>query len=268
MKTRLLPLLLLTGCSDSAIANPSGSSGTSGSVGSALSSSTDPRGASSSSGKAVDTSSSGGSSSTGEMLEGPGCGAPVDCDRRMIAGDVLVRSADDLDAIAGAQEITGTLEIAETDLVCLDAVACLRVVGGDVRILGNPALLSTAGLANVQALGTSDLDNARGSVVVSENRALEELRGFDNLPVIEGSLTIWGNEALQEITGFAELRGLGLLSITNHPSLEALTGLHGLEELWTCNVNLNPSLCVSEVFEVCGDVDPPQGVTNNNDDGC
>lgn len=275
MKTRLslLLLLLLAGCADSPIADPSGSSGTSGSVGSTsatpASASSDPIPASSSSGEAADTSSSSGSSSTGEMFEGPGCGATVDCDRGIIPGDVLLRSAEDLDALAGVEEIEGTLEIAESDLVCLDALACLRVVGGDVRILGNPALRSTAGLAGIEALGTSDYDNARGSIVVSENHALEELRGFDSLEEIQSSLTLWRNEALRELNGFAGLRGLNRLSITNHASLEALSGLHGIEELGTCNVNLNPALCISEVFEVCGDVDkPPQGVTNNNDDGC
>jgi len=203
------------------------------------------------------------------VFDGPGCGAVVQCDGRSIPGDVRVRSAEDLSTLAGAQSIEGTLEIAESDLECLDALACLRFVGGDVRIQGNPSLRSTAGLANIEELGTNNLSNAPGSVIVSENPALEELDGFNELESINRSVTLWRNEALREITGFTGLRGLSQLSITNNASLEGLPGLHTLEQIYTCNVNQNPSLCISEVFEVCGDLEnTPGGVTNNNDDEC
>ena len=171
--------------------------------------------------------------------------------------------------LEGVTEIVGTLEIAESDLECLDSLSCLRVVAGDVRILGNPALQSTAGLANVEDLGSGDFNNASGSVVVSQNEQLEILEGFDDLRRIEGGITIWQNPALREVVAFQGLRRLELLSVASNPTLESLHGLHELGRLEDCNVNQNETLCISEVFEVCGDVDPPaDGVTNGNDDGC
>jgi len=50
---------------------------------------------------------------------------------------------------------------------------------------------------------------------------------------------------------------------------ESLSGLHDLVQVRECNVNNNAALCISDVFEVCGDIEePPEGITNNNDDGC
>ncbi|MCR9163920.1 MAG: hypothetical protein ACE37F_22285 [Nannocystaceae bacterium] len=271
MRAWWLPLVLLAGCGDSAVAEaPSGTTEASDTAsGPASTTSSDPQGTSSSSGDAMDTSSSGGGSSTGQPLEGPGCDATVQCDGAVVEGDVRVASAGELDALAGVVEIEGTLEIAASELVCLDTLACLRVVGGDVRISNNPSLRSTAGLGLVETIGTGRFNPPRGSVIVADNPALEELAGFDGLRRIRYGLTLWRNDALRDVTGFDGLRRLGQLSVTHHASLEALSGLHDLEELSTCNVNLNPSLCISEVFEVCGDVQGDvQGVTNNNDDGC
>ena len=76
-------------------------------------------------------------------------------------------------------------------------------------------------------------------------------------------------DALREVAAFAGLRRLLLLSIAVNPALESLSGLHALEQLERCNVNSNATLCISEVFEVCGDLEvPPAGLTDNNDDGC
>ena len=260
-----LPFLLL-GCTDSVVAAdppPSTSSG---------SAETSAGTSSSSSSEATSSSSSGAdasSSSSGELLDGPGCGIVPTCEERTVVGNVGVRSIEDLAQLQGASEITGTLEVADSDLECLDALACLRIVGGDVRVLGNPALRSTAGLGSVEELGASDLNTARGSVVLSGNDTLEVLEGFEALDRVRGGITLWQNASLREVAAFGGLRRLELLSINGNPVLESLSGLHDLEQLEDCNVNGNPDLCLSEIFEVCGDVDPPAGgVTANNDDEC
>ena len=225
-----------------------------------------------SSGAAASSSSSSGaeSSSTGDVLEGLGCGVTPTCTEQIVEGNVGVSSLEDLEALAGVADIAGDLQIASSDLVCLDALACLRRVAGEIRILENPDLRSTAGLSGVEDLG---YDAALGSggrgLVVAENASLEALEGFDGLVSVQHGLLVWDNPSLQRISGLTSIRGTPLLSITNNPALESLEGLHGLVELYDCNVNRNPSLCISEVFEVCGDIDPaPEGVTNGNDDGC
>lgn len=265
-------LLLMLGCTDAAVpVSPSSSTGmestsaTESSASGAMSSS----GATASSSSSSEGGSPSSSSSAGETLDGPGCGVVPTCERRSISGNVRVSSVDDLSALEGAHELVGTLEIADSDLECLDALACLRIVGGDVRILGNDALRSTAGLRSIEALGTADFDNAAGSVVVSGNEALEVFEGFDGVRRIDGGVTVWQNPALREVAAFAGLRRLLLLSIAVNPALESLSGLHALEQLERCNVNSNATLCISEVFEVCGDLEvPPAGLTDNNDDGC
>ncbi|MEM6291503.1 MAG: hypothetical protein AAGA54_09570 [Myxococcota bacterium] len=216
------------------------------------------------------TSSGGDSSSTGEALEGPGCGIVPTCTDEVLDRNVGVASLEDLEAIAGVTDIAGDLQVASPDLVCLDVLACLRRVGGEVRILENEALRSTAGLAAVDEVGYAGMNGSsdRG-VVVANNPVLQTLEGFDALVAINDGLVIWDNPALEQVTGFGSLKGLQLLSVANNPILESLQGLQGLLELHDCNVNQNASLCISEVFEVCGDVDPvPDGVTNGNDDGC
>lgn len=268
MKRGSFIALLLFGCTGPAVATDPSSSSTEGSTGSSdatTSPSSDATSASSSSSAGAETSSS----STGEVLDGPGCGVVPECTEGSIVGNVRVRSIDDVAALEGVQEILGTLEIANSDLKCLDALACLRIVGGDVRIQGNGALRSTAGLANVEEVGTLDVPHASGSVVLADNEVLERFEGFDGVRRIPKGATLWQNPALREVAAFAAVRRLEELSINDNPALESLSGLHDLERLGRCNVNRNPSLCISEVFEVCGDLEEtPDGVTDNNDDGC
>ncbi len=273
MRRALLSAALLTGCGPAV-----GSEGpTEGSTSASAHASTgDSSVGPSTSTMSVETSSTSSSStedvssSTGEVLEGPGCGIVPTCTEQVLERNVGVESLEDLEALAGVTDIEGDLQIASPDLVCLDALACLRRVGGEVRILENAGLRSTAGLAAVEELGYAGSNNSNDrGLVVANNPALETLEGFDGVIGINDGLVIWDNSALQSVTGFASLGGISLLSIVNNPSLESLEGLHGLQVLNECNVNQNATLCISEVFEVCGDIDPPpDGVTNGNDDAC
>lgn len=273
MKPRsLLPFLFAYGCLGPAIDDPASTSSSTSSDEASTSTTELGSSGSSSSGSADSSSTSSAdssSSSTGDVLDGPGCNVTPTCEERSFEGSIRVRSVDDLAMLEGVAEIVGTLEIAESDVECLDALGCLRVVAGDVRILDNASLRSTAGLAAIEDIGSGDFGNASGSVVVSQNDQLEVLEGFDDVRRIDGGITVWQNPALREVLAFGSLRRLELLSLNSNPALESLVGLHALERLEDCNVNQNATLCISEVFEVCGDVDPPaDGVTNGNDDGC
>lgn len=273
MKTRLLlPFAFTYGCLGPTIDDPASTSSSTSSDEASTSTSELGSSGSSSSGAADSSSSSSAdasSSSTGEVLDGLGCNVTPTCEERSFEGSIRVSSVEDLAMLEGVTEIVGTLEIAESDLECIDALGCLRVVAGDVRILGNASLRSTTGLAAVEDIGSGNFGSASGSVVVSQNDQLDVLEGFDDLRRIDGGITVWQNPTLREVLAFQSLRRLQLLSLNSNPELESLVGLHTLERLEDCNVNQNATLCISEVFEVCGDVDPPaDGVTNGNDDGC
>ncbi|MEM6291500.1 MAG: hypothetical protein AAGA54_09555 [Myxococcota bacterium] len=215
----------------------------------------------------AESSSTDGSSSTGAAFEGPGCGIVPTCREELVDRNVGISSLEDLEALAGVTEIGGHLQIASADLVCLDALACLRRVGGEVRILENEQLLSTAGLAAVEEVA-DDVEDSSG-ILVSNNAALETLAGFDRLDAKYEHLVVWDNPALKRITAFSSVNEMGEVVIMNNPALESLEGLHRLDELFRCNINRNPTLCISEVFDVCGDAEPVgSGATHGNDEGC
>ena len=266
--TRLLLLAAscAAGCGPTVVAQSSGQGSTSGAPADASSGTSSSSSSDGSSSSSSSDSTGGDASSTGESLEGPGCGIVPTCREQMIEGSVGITSLEDLEGFAGVTALTGDLEIAAQDLVCLDALACLRDVGGEVRILDNEALRSTAGLASIETVGTVGF---RRSVVVGNNDVLETLEGFDALVSIFDALIIADNPVLRRIEGLSAVRGIGVLSISNNPALESLAGLHDVEQIQVCNVNLNPDLCISDVFEVCGDAeDLVDGVTNGNDEAC
>ena len=211
-------------------------------------------GGSSSSSSSTSTSSSGDESSTGEpQFEGPGCGEPSVCDRGTFDGHVRIESAEDLAAVAGFTEVTGILEIMNSQhLVCLDALACLEVVGRDVRIQDNAALRSTEGLSALREIGEAPGGGGdwSGDIVIAHNAVLERLAGFSVQEVFR-QVVISENPSLRTVSGFRELRDVPSLWVTHNPSLESVVGLRGIEEVYGCYVSFNESLCSTEVLEVC-----------------
>lgn len=205
------------------------------------------------------------SSSTGgaEPLIGPGCEEPVPCTGDPIEGSVRVATASDLDQLRGVATVTGHLEISTSDLVCLDALACLTEVGATVRIQDNAELRSTAGMSGLSSVGEA-MRYGRG-LIITDNPQLEVLEGFP-IEVFDGSVLLWRNESLRASEAFDELRVLDSLSVQDNPALESLTALHGLGSLEHCNVSRNGSLCASEIYAVCQNAQ--EGEVVLNDDSC
>lgn len=241
-------------------------------------SSTSSSSAEGSSGSSTSGDSSGfvGSSSTGEVLDGPGCEAPPPCDRGVFEGPLRIESSTQISDIAGYSEILGGLEVIGSDLECLDFLGCLEDVGRDVRIFGNEDLRSTDGLSELRQLGVLTAGGAgsddEGTLIISENASLETLGGFTQLKRAPESLVVTNNESLRSITAFASLEVVMTdLVVGFNPELESLLGLHGLLALGEeCQITNNGALCVSEAFEVCGDLEqgPDGGNTQNNRDDC
>lgn len=191
------------------------------------------------------------SSSSGDPgLEGPGCGVTPTCDRGMFDGHAKIESVDDLQRLAGYSEVRGHLEVsASTDIVCLDALACLEEIGRDLRVQENAALRSTEGLRNLRRVGGNYASSGTPvTILIGENAVLEAFEGFS----LEGSidhLVIWGNPALTDVSDLYFDR-LGMLSVLENPRLEALSSLHGLSGT-DCFINHNPRLCMPEIQLVC-----------------
>src|SRR5688572_23683132 len=128
--------------------------------------------------------STGSGSSTGEPLDGPGCGVVPTCDRGELVGSMRVESSAQIEDIAGYTSVTGWLEITGSDLECLDFLACLTTVGQDVRVADNPQLRSLAGTDAIAVVGVAD-ENEEGAVIVAHNDAMRVLAGFGSLERIE-----------------------------------------------------------------------------------
>ncbi|MGH1346695.1 MAG: hypothetical protein ACRBN8_34330 [Nannocystales bacterium] len=215
-----------------------------------------------------------GSSSSGEVVHGPGCEPPPPCDRGVYEGAVRIESSDQIAEFAGYTAFSQGLEVLGTDLECLDFLGCLEEVEQEIRIFGNPVLRSTEGLSAVERVGGSGEPAPWwpvGSIVVGENPGLETLGGFTRIERIEAALVVDNNASLQSITGFTNVQVVTELVVRFNPALDSLQGLHDLLAIGgECQITNNAGLCVSEAFEVCGDLKqgPFGGNTQNNIDDC
>lgn len=273
-------------------------------------------------------------------LEGPGCGVQPVCDRGTHPGTVTISDETSMDAVAGYSHIDGFVLVRNTDLTCLDFLACLESARGlsiedneylvnldgfialeevrfGISISRNAALEDVSGLSSLAKL-SSDGDavqlGPRG-LVIFDNPSLETVTGFDILQDLEGNLSVTHNPSLVEISGFGALEvvakhpnpvtgpgqpptvaGSVLLSsneslqrvtafttlstvednlvIQYNDVLDDLSGLHDLSAVGgALIITNNPQLCISEAYEVGGDLaagpfDLGNSSTANNKLGC
>jgi hypothetical protein len=213
------------------------------------------------------------SDDTGPPLEGPGCGIQPVCDKGELAGSASIESSADIAMIEGYTSMTGWLEIFNSDLVCLDFLACLESVGHDITIFGNPDLRDFRGFNALTATGT--FDGTDGFISIGEHASLTDINGFAGIERIKESLSISENPVLESVSGFENLVVIERdINITFNAALTDLNGLSGLAALGNeCVITNNENLCTSEVQTVCGDLQqppasegPPPGNTANNKD--
>lgn len=251
--------------------------------------STDDSGEDSSGGEDTETSdgtesATSGADTTGEETTGPppaglGCGDPPPCDRGAFSGSIRIESSDQIEEIAGYTHIDGWLEIYQTDLTCLDFLACVETVGHDVTIFGNDFLTDVSGTDNIANLGTATVDEPEadkdGTLVISENAMLEDINGFNALEQVQATLLISENESMTEISGFDTLVGVRKdFQIRFNPVLNVIASA-GLRDILfiggECVVTNNSSLCISDVQDMCElgiKQGPFGGNTVNNDNSC
>ncbi|WP_266221098.1 receptor L domain-containing protein [Paraliomyxa miuraensis] len=186
---------------------------------------------------------------------------------QVLDANVLIQSADDLAQLDGVREITRSLVIDSTDLVDLDALGCIDLVGENLQIFGNTSLTNVDGLVNLTAIG--------GTFIFSDNTALTDFDGLQSLTRIDGSFSFTDNEAVTQISGFDSLVGIeGDVTIRTNESLTNIDGLKGLMVVGgVLAITANPMLCISSVNCVGEGIVsppsiPPDWTTVANDDEC
>ncbi|HMI93067.1 MAG TPA: hypothetical protein VK509_16970, partial [Polyangiales bacterium] len=148
-----------------------------------------------------------------------GCTVSTPASPRTYVGDAYISNQAGIDALAGIECITGSLNVYSSDLSSLAGLSSLEGVGAALFIGTNPNLTSLDGLQAVQTIGMdlrielndaltsitalSGLTEVGAEVSVLGNPALVDLQGFDNLLMIGGRLRIYDNDALTSLTGLS-----------------------------------------------------------------
>lgn len=106
-----------------------------------------------------------------------------------------------------------------------DSLAPLAVLEecGSLKIAGNAALTSLAGLENLVAL--RDQTALEGYLLVSGNTALRDLSALAKLGVVDGWIEIDDNPELTSLAGLEQIAGTRQLAITANPKLANLDAL-------------------------------------------
>lgn len=143
----------------------------------------------------------------------------VQCDGGMqLAETVIVSEPADFDRLANINCIDGDLLIVGTELEALPDIA-VKVVTGNVALIGNANLASTHGLA---------LREIGGTLVIQGNAALADLDGVGGITAAFG-ISILGNDNLVHLHGLEGFTNLDTsVSIANNASLVDLDGLNNL----------------------------------------
>lgn len=180
-----------------------------------------------------------------DAVDDDGDGKPDGCDRDpedCVAGsvrpgvletNVLIDSDQAAPSVEGVWCVVGHLDVMNTTLPDLTALADLVVVTGRLTVQNNDSLVSLEGL--------SDLHSA-GLLVVQQNDSLQSLAGAGSLRNVRG-LNVGINAALTDLTELGDVALSGPLSVSQNAVLTSLDGLQGATSGTTMvSIANNPSL--------------------------
>jgi hypothetical protein len=166
---------------------------------------------------------------------------------QFVKGDVLLYSQDDVNLfvdrhkdirslVIGGKLIIGSLEntFGPSDIHDISGLSNIVEVTGNLQVVNNPGLGTTAGLQNIRRVG----DNFN----ISRNENLTALT-FDNLKTVQGQFIIYWNKSIGSMDGFTGLTSVGsYFTIGMNESLVSLDGLGALDTLYSVNITNNPAL--------------------------
>lgn len=154
------------------------------------------------------------------------------CGRGIVhVGDLWITDDTDPATLTCIVEVTGSLHVEDTTtLTSFANLADLAMVGHDVFILDNAALVDLAGLFSLKQV----LGEVYGAVVIQDNPALVDISGLHALEIAD-TVSIRGCDALIDVTGLqgpivgSEAKEW-TLAIGGNDSLADLDGLAGLQD--------------------------------------
>lgn len=157
-----------------------------------------------------------------ELGDPPSCGYHGS---GIVVGDITARNQDELDALAGCEEVLGTLTVFGSSELDLRSLASLRLVRGPL-IIGE---------------GEADVPSLEGLEALEEveSLAIRNLQSADLLP-LSRLTSVYGSQP----GGPGQLNG-GQISISKSPQLQDLTGLEGLRE-WS-GISLSETAALSSL---------------------
>ncbi|UOQ71377.1 hypothetical protein [Hymenobacter cellulosilyticus] len=182
-----------------------------------------------------------------------------------------------IQALANIRQIGGGLYIqSATGLsdISLGDFSSLETVGEDLIITGNTSLTNIAGFAQLRSAKSvtitlnSGLGNitglnalsATGALYISQCARLRSISGLNNLatvriaptipptPLPAPVVSITDNPLLEEITGLASLATSGSMTIYKNPALKELAGFNNLKSLTSLYIGDNPAMTTISGF--------------------
>ncbi|MBU0996258.1 MAG: carboxypeptidase-like regulatory domain-containing protein [Proteobacteria bacterium] len=162
--------------------------------------------------------------------------------------NVHIHDSEDLARLIGYTEISGDLVIEDYSkpydtIISLDALSCLKKIGGSLEIIGNQRLEDITGLSSLESVGGDMLIGDVCYAGCFGNEKLSNIK-FSSLVSVGGSLRIWNNIELTSLGGtFDALESVDLLNIMWCHSLTELGSFNNLTSVSSINVNDNDSLC-------------------------
>ncbi len=140
-------------------------------------------------------------------------------------GNYYITDSTDVQMLNGYTEITGVLDISNSNLKSLEGLETLTNIGRDLQISDNTALTSLSGLENLTSVGGYLEIGSYGE----GNHALKSLSGLENLTSVGSTLDICNNAALTSLSGLENLTSVGsTLDICNNYALKSLSGLENI----------------------------------------
>ncbi|MBK8503283.1 MAG: hypothetical protein IPL46_14335 [Saprospiraceae bacterium] len=137
----------------------------------------------------------------------------------------------------GCREIPGNVYIfgESSPVMKLDSLLNIKLIGGDLNIWNNHALLNLSGLDSLTMIeGRFDLNN---------NDGLKTLNGLDNLHYCGTGLNITNNDSLENLMGLESIvRVGGNLDVNSNKRIKTLVGLSNVRFCSGLSVRLNDSL--------------------------
>lgn len=140
--------------------------------------------------------------------EGPACGSGS-----TITGNVTLTTQSQVDALANASKIVGSLTIASTSDLDLSPLKLLTEITGNFQLDGS---------SQTTLSGFDCLKTVGGAFFINSNTALTSLSGFAALQTVGGNFSIIVNPALTDMPSFAALTSIGGdFFIDNNAALES-----------------------------------------------